>query len=150
MEVPALRFFREVVDHILDNRNRALIELLYLTAARVSELVSKTCASDMKLTEPYGQHLDYGFANFQKPKDTFLMKIAVLKRSKYPKNVQVEPKEKLFFKVIALPTNPSYEPWVLDILKYLSKKKDKVILQSDEAAGWENRQERTAHDKPKH
>jgi len=49
--VPELRIFRNLVDHIQNQRNRVLIELLYLTAGRVSEIVSKTSAPDLKYTK---------------------------------------------------------------------------------------------------
>lgn len=43
--------------------------------------------------------------------------MALAKRKKKTKQGQ----KKMLYKMVAIPTNPTYEPWTLDILKYLQR-----------------------------
>jgi len=75
--IPEFRKFREVVDSIRARRNRTLIKTLYLTAARVSEIVTKTSPWERMhcQTKPFGKYMDDSIRDFGKEK-VFLLKIA--------------------------------------------------------------------------
>ena len=145
VSVPEIRKFREEVDGICDFRDRILIEVLYLLAARVSEVSSKTCPSLLKLnfTKPYGALMTWDIKEYNEGKvkeKALLVTSAVAKRTKRSevwnqavkdlseKTLEPELKkkawmafgqEKATFKVIALPVKPEFEPWTLDLLKWL-------------------------------
>jgi hypothetical protein len=114
--IPEFRKFREVVDNIRILRNRTLIRMLYLTASRVSEIVTKTSPWERKhgQTKPFGNYLDFGFTDFKNVK-VLLIKIALSKR-----RGKLKAKD---FRVVALPCKLEYEPWILDILKYIQARK---------------------------
>ena len=109
--IPEFRKFREVVDHILPLRNQTLIKTLYLTAARVSEIVTKTPPWERihGQTKPFGKYMDDAIRDFGKEK-VFLLKIAQTKR-----RGKLKAKD---FRMVALPCYPKYEPWTLDLMKY--------------------------------
>ena len=114
--IPEFRKFREVVDDIRILRNRTLIRTLYLTAARVSEIVTKTSPWERKhgQTKPFGNYLDFGFTDFKNVK-VLLIKIALAKR-----RGKLKAKD---FRVVALPCKLDYEPWTLDLLKHIRENK---------------------------
>jgi integrase len=109
------RNFREAVDHILSMRDRTLIKLLYLTAARPSEVCTKTTPSELRsrATKPYGISMNWQLDKFKKEKDVLLIKVALAQRR------QSLPSHK----IIALPIHPDFEPWTLDLLKRIGRNK---------------------------
>lgn len=120
LTVPEMVEFRDFVDtKVPKPRDRALIKLLYLTAARICELTTKTTAYDIdhNLSKPYGQYLKVKFdqdfrldGNYlSQPNPIVIIKIPVAKR---------KPKQKPLVKSIALPLEEKYEPWILDILRW--------------------------------
>jgi hypothetical protein len=93
-----LEKFRAFVNQISDPRDSCLIKMLYLTASRASELLTKAAPWDLlhKKTKPYGIYLKFAFQNFEispaKPPDklavnekVFLITQAVAKRTKKTK-----------------------------------------------------------------
>lgn len=113
MAAPNVRRFREFVEYISSRRDSVLIKLIYLTAAKVSEVTTKVTPYDLKnkLSQPYGQYLDFSFDDYEKQK-VFLIKLAVAQR-------RVKRKNNLpYFKIVALPTLPTYEPWTRDLLEW--------------------------------
>ena len=100
MVAPNVRRFRELVEDIPSRRDSVLIKALYLTAAKVSEVTTKVTPYDLKnkLSQPYGQYLDFSFDDYEKRK-VFLIKLAVAQR-------RVKRKNNLpYFKIVALPAN---------------------------------------------
>jgi len=115
--VPEMTEFRAAVDRIKNRRDSILIKALYLLALRVHEIATKTCPSLMSMTRPLGQyiklsiHRGYRYNNKEIPIGLF--KCPVLKRK--PKSK----KKKLVYKIVALPCDPVYEPWALDLLRWI-------------------------------
>jgi len=117
--VPDLVEFRTFVDtRVPKKRDEILIKVLYLCAARVSEVITRTTESEFakNLTKPYGQYLTVDVVrNYrvnpamltEKPKEVAVIKLQVAKRRLNPAK-----------KSIALPINLEYEPWIYDILKW--------------------------------
>lgn len=102
--------FRAAVDHVLGVRDQNLIQLLYLTAARPSEMCTKTTPSELRnrASQPYGRSL----GTFKKKNDVLLIKLALAKRRQsFPA-----------YKIIALPTQ-GYEPWIVDLLRRIKLNK---------------------------
>ena len=106
--------FREAVDHVLGVRDQNLIQLLYLTAARPSEICTKTTPSELRnrASQPYGRSMSWGLGRFKKEKDALLIKVALAKRR------QSSPA----YKIIALPTQ-GYEPWIVNLLRRIKLNK---------------------------
>jgi len=107
--------FREAVDHVLGVRDRNLIQLLYLTASRPSEICTRTTPSELRnqTSKPYGRSMSWTLGRSKKEKDTLLINVALAKKRKsLPSH-----------KIIALPINPDFEPWVFDLLKRISLNK---------------------------
>lgn len=113
-DVPDMLEFRKKVDRISDRRDRTLIQTLYLGAFRVSEVVTKATPYDLLHNESkgYGVHLSWKLDLFQEQK-ALLIKSAVAKRSA----------KELTYKIIALPTNPDFEPWTLDLLRLIKDRR---------------------------
>jgi hypothetical protein len=114
IDTPAVRDFREYVENIPSQRDRILIKLLYLTAAKVSEVTRKTTPYDLEKqsSKPYGQYLTYSFGDYEK-QHVLLIKLAVAQR-------RVKRKNNLpHFKIVALPTLLTYEPWTRDLLVWI-------------------------------
>jgi len=112
LDVPEFNRFRKIIDRIRSPRDRNMFKLIYLTAARESEVCSKVTKGDD--TKPYGNFLTWQIVKFKTPKDTFVIKVAILKRkTKDP----ATPK----FRYVALPIHPSIEPWTGDLIKYMAK-----------------------------
>lgn len=109
-EVPNLPVFRKAVDDIPEKRDAMLIKVLYLNASRISEVLTRICPSDEGLTHPYGTRMTWELMKYQ-DEHVLLIKTMVAKR-----------KEDIF-KIVALPCDPKYEPWTLDLLRYLKKEK---------------------------
>jgi hypothetical protein len=119
MDTPTMRKFRERVEKIPSRRDRVLIKLLYLTAAKVSEVTRKVTPYDLttKSSKPYGQYLEYSFGDYSNQR-VFLIKLAVAQR-------RVKRKHDLpYFKMIALPTPLTYEPWTRDLLTWIRDGED--------------------------
>lgn len=119
--VPKLPELRRVVNKILDPRDAVLIKMLYLCAARVSEVITKVSPWDLehKQTKPYGLYLTWRLDDFKKEK-VLLIRFAVAKRVK---KLRREGKvvKALVYKIIALPCDPKWEPWTLDLLKWIQR-----------------------------
>ncbi len=101
--------FREAVDHVLGLRDGELIKLLYLTAARPSEICTRTTPSELQnqTTKPYGIFMRSWLSKFKKKQDVLLIALALaMRRQSFPS-----------YKIIALPTHPSFEPWTRDLAK---------------------------------
>lgn len=107
--------FRRAVDHVLGLRDGALIKLLYLTAARPSEVCTRTTPSELRnqATRPYGIYISSWLSKFKKEKDVLLIRLALAMRRQ----------NSLSYKIIALPTNPSFEPWTRDLVKRIVRNK---------------------------
>lgn len=130
-EVPSIRRFREAVDRMLSPRDALLVKILYLTCARVSEILTHVQPWDKlhnKVRLPYGTHMGYEFKTFDHEKlrhRVLVIKSAVAKRKlRIKKRKQRANQLQLFFKSIALPTDPRYEPWTKDLMLYLKKRKN--------------------------
>lgn len=128
-EVPSIRRFREAVDQMLDKRDALIVKVLYLTCSRVSETLTHVSPWDQlhkKVRLAYGMHMGFEMATFDHEKlrhKVLVLKMAVAKRKlKRRKRGTRKDELKLFFKTIALPTDPRYEPWTKDLLKYLQKR----------------------------
>ena len=115
--VPEMTEFRAAVDRIKNRRDSILIKALYLLALRVHEIATKTSPSLMSLTKPLGQYIELsihrGYRYNNKEIPIGLFKCPVLKRK--PKSK----KKKLVYKIVALPCDPVYEPWALDLLRWI-------------------------------
>lgn len=124
-EVPDFDKFRYAVDHIWKPRDKIMIKIIYLTASRVSEVVTKVTPWDLEhnKTRPYGKYMDWKLDSFDKkgkgkPEDlekVLLITSAVAKRTKKMKDDTV----RYTLKTIALPCSKKYEPWTLDIINHL-------------------------------
>jgi hypothetical protein len=126
--VPDFRRFREMVDHIDDKRNAALIKMLYLGAYRVNEILTKINAYDeyYGMSRAYGKALRLEIKDFKlddKPIKVMVVTSAIAKRTK-----EKDGKEYLTFKQIALPLDPqNYEPWALDLYLYARSERDRLV-----------------------
>jgi len=120
-EVPEFSVFRKAVDQIRSKRDSLLIKTLYLTAGRVSELITKVTPWEIehRMTKPYGVFLEWKLNEF-KGERLLLLKMAVAKRRKKKKR-KGKTVSVLVYKTIALPTNPKFEPWTVDLLKHIVK-----------------------------
>jgi len=123
-EVPSLKDFRQAVDTLRNPRESAIIKLVYLGAFRSSEVCCKTTPWELRnnKTKPYGQTLSCSFGEFEingKMEKILLLKGLVAKRYRKPK--KEGDKARAVFKTIALPCNPDYEPWTLDLLKFIQQ-----------------------------
>ena len=109
-DVPQFAEFRVWVDKIEKFRDRVLIETFYLTAARAMELLTKISPSDIKYkkTTCYGPLATWSLGEYMNEK-ALLIKIRVGKHKKPT------------YRVVALPCNPIYEPWTLDLLKWIKQ-----------------------------
>lgn len=122
-QVPEFKRLREVVDHISKKRDKVLIETLYLTASRVSEIVTKVGAYDLEhgKSKAYGRHLNWKLTYYQvsrqKKEPVLLITEAIAKRRLKTK----EEKERGYIpKTIALPVMPVYEPFTKDLLGWVT------------------------------
>ncbi len=122
-EVPNLKEFRHAVDTVNEGRDAAVIKMLYLSACRASEICTKTTPWEIahNKSKPYGKYLSFSFADYEVAKGDvqkiLLLKVAVAKRTKKVKDG--EDKQRLSFKIVGIPVHPTYEPWVLDLLKWV-------------------------------
>lgn len=130
--VPDFRRFREVVDHIGDKRNAALIKMLYLGAYRINEILTKINAYDeyYGMSRAYGKALRVEIKDFKTQDDktvkVLLVSSAIAKRTK-----EKDGKEYLTFKQVALPIVPqSFEPWATDLFQYARAEKDKALAKA--------------------
>lgn len=116
------RRMREVIAHIPKQRDRVLIKTLYLTALRVSEIVTKARTYDLEhgKSKAYGKHLHWKFDKFivnRKHTETALLITAATAKRKLKTKEQ---KEQGFIpKVIALPVMPVYEPFTEELVRWL-------------------------------
>jgi len=117
--VPDFVEFRSFVDTKVPKlRDQILIKTLYLCAARVSEVITRVTEGELQknLTKPYGRGMTVEVVKdyrrnpavlSEKPQIIAVIKTPVAKRRKNPVK-----------KSIALPCNPQYEPWTIDILRW--------------------------------
>jgi len=139
-EVPEMPVFRAYVEKIPKKRDRLIIQTLYLTACRISELTTHVSPSEFRHdgSKPYGIFHNWKIGEYMGEK-VLLLRFAVAKRVKREKreallkflgefqagmlNVKLanELKNAIAWKYIALPCNPIYEPWTLDLLRYIKE-----------------------------
>jgi hypothetical protein len=114
MKIPDIWRFRQCVDAVPSQRNSVLVKVLYLSAARVSEIVSRVTPFDKEkaLSRPYGQYLEFSVGDYEAEK-VLLLKIAIAQRR------ETRPNHKPPFRMVALPTLPKYEPWTYDLLMWI-------------------------------
>lgn len=144
IEVPDLKDFRVSVDALGHNRNSTIIKTLYLTASRCNELLTKISPSDIGRTEAFGKLVTHSFKDIivpniqykgkeeieartlkprlgeQPKKDsitTLLLKIPVLQQRKNKDSEKEKPQK---FKLVAIPCVKDFEPWVIDLLEWMS------------------------------
>ena len=129
LDVPPMKKFRDFVDGLTcSKRDRIFIELLYLTASRVSEVITRVTPYELKegKTKPYGKLLDWEIQDYTKSDGTkvklLLLKLGVAKRSNKKRDAE-ESKIVVKTRVVPIPVDPKVEPWALPILKWLSEKK---------------------------
>jgi len=117
IRVPSFINFRKMIDSLPYCKETFAVKLCYLTATRRSEITTKCPPCEIKRGKgnAYGKYLEYKIETFRKKdfvQKVLVIKIALAKRSK----------KKLVFKRIGLPINPVFDPWVLDLLKWLRLK----------------------------
>lgn len=116
--VPEVYPFRTAVNHIKKERDRTFIQGLYLTASRVSELITQVTPYDKEhgQTRAFGKYVSFRTAKYN-GEDVFLLKMPVLKR----KAKVTKKKEDKVYKLIGLPVEPKYEPWTLKLMSWVRK-----------------------------
>lgn len=129
--VPNLRKFREAVDGITGYRASMICKVMYLTAARVSEVVTKAIPSELKnnRSKGYGKYMNWVLQDYLEGKvkeKALLLTMAVAKRSlrikgHLGKELSEKQKQKMVHKIIALPCSQQFEPWTMDLLKHIKK-----------------------------
>lgn len=117
IQIPSFRNFRKMVNALPVCKQTMAIKLCYLTAARRSKITTKCPQCEIKRGKgnAYGKYMDYKIETFRKKDFTqkvLEIKIAIAKRSK----------KKLVFKRVGLPCHPAFEPWTLDLLKWITLK----------------------------
>jgi len=129
--------FRECVDNIQSLQHRDFVKLAYLTAARVSEITTKANRYDMQhgfLKQVYGEHLEWKFEDYVEntiKEKCLILTLATAKRKPLTKD------ETFVKKVIALPCDPKYEPWTIDLLRRMkTTKEQKLSFDICRATGW--------------
>jgi len=153
--VPSVAEFRKSVDDLGKNRNSLIIKTLYLTASRSNEFLTKLCPSDVGVTRALGKLVtcelkDLVVPNIQyknkakyiaelnskrwfgrsRPSEDLLkillLKIPVLKQRRNKKEPEkIKPQK---FKMVAIPCEPDFEPWTIDLLKWISKHEMKLCF----------------------
>jgi len=110
--VPSLQDLRNHVDVIPHKRDKLLIETLYLTAARANEIATRGIASD-RTTKACGSEITWRLDQFAVGKRaverSLVLRLRTLKHKK-PR-----------YRSIAIPLNPLFEPWGIDIARQLVK-----------------------------
>lgn len=122
VKVVDFRKAREVIEHISKKRDRVLIKTLYLTAARVSEIVTKVGAYDLAhgKSQAYGRHLTWQIEHYQVNRRHIEPVLLITEATAKRKLKTKEQKEEGYIpKAIALPCNPVYEPFTQELLKWL-------------------------------
>ena len=119
MTIPDVLSFRKVVDRIQDRRDSVLIKVLYLIAGRTSEICTKVGAYDLShnKSRDYGTFMNFTIENFVQGsinEKVLLIKVATAKRRSKD--------GKIFPRYIAVPVNPTYEPWCKDLLEWIRDK----------------------------
>jgi len=127
-EAPSLSEFREAVNTLTNVKEAAIIKLLYLGAFSCSEVITKITPWELEHQglKPYGRAMDCRFTDYTingKKEKVFLIRSLVAKRFKKPKNEGEKPK--VVWKTVALPCSAKYEPWVLDLGKFILKQAEK-------------------------
>lgn len=128
MIVPSMSEFRDAVERIVDHRNRILIQFLYLSASRASEVVTRVGKYDLEHLKSwgYGAYMGWSLPEFHvtktKIEKVLLMKMAVAKRKvKRRKGDDDEDgQRRVVYKMIALPTSPKFEPWTEHLLRWIT------------------------------
>lgn len=127
-EVPKFTTFRKAVNAIADEQESRLIKTAYLCSARIDELCTVVNAYDMahNKTKPYGKLVTWKldeFLNGEVKERALLLRLGVLKRRDKVRR-KGEDIRRVVFKIVALPVNPLYEPWTLDVLKHIKETKN--------------------------
>lgn len=150
IDVPEVADFRKSVDSLGKNRNSILIKTLYLTASRCNEFNTNICPSDVGKTRALGKlvrwnilkksypHIYYKSkeeveARNSKPRvgkqpkrdiiRILTLKIGVLKQGKNKNHPEIQYPQK--FKTLGLPVLNEFEPWCMDIVRYLNDTKER-------------------------
>lgn len=115
--VPNMHAFRYTVEQIRHRRDRVLIQLLYLTAARVSEVITKVDCYDKlhNKSKAYGQHLSMKVYDFthkltREKHKALVIQLATAKRK--------ATRGSFVPKLVVLPCALKYEPWTVELLKW--------------------------------
>lgn len=142
IKIPNIRAWREAVDHINNERNRLVIEVGYLLAARECEICKRVNPYNLKEDSThksfgYGQFLETERDVFRSPDgnmfNVFLLSSAVAKkRSK--KVGEGEPEVE--YKIVALPESPRYEPWTVDVMEWAARNKRIVMSKKTGKQDW--------------
>jgi len=135
LQVPDMVEFRTFVDtRVPKLRDQIVIKTLYLTVSRVSEICTKTTNYDLQnnMSKPYGRSMTVDIVKDyrpqlinDKPQVIAVFKIEVAKRKKNP-----------IMKSVAIPVDPEYEPWALDILKWALDHQKRVNFDLTRWAIW--------------
>ena len=112
--VPSLPELRKYVSIIPHRRDKLLIEVLYLSAARANEIAAKGSPSDTT-TKACGEEITWRQDLYQAAlRGATAVKALVLRlRTLKHKDPQ--------YRSIALPIDPQFEPWTVDIGRHLVK-----------------------------
>lgn len=129
--VPEMGMFRTFLDRLkCPMSEKVFLELSYLLAARRSELCTKVTPweSEHQTTKPYGVMLSWELQNYVKPDGQsiklLLIKSAIAKQKKKQKDEEAAPQTlKVKTKIVPIICHPDYEPFCIDLLKWIAKKK---------------------------
>jgi len=109
IRVPDVLTFRRAVEAVPNQRDRMRIKALYLLAARVSEVAFRD--SD---APAYGRLMEHRVDEYM-GEPVLLTKLVTLKKREQRK------KGEPVFRIVALPLNPRYEPWALELLELIKE-----------------------------
>jgi hypothetical protein len=118
---PTFSNFRKIVDSIPASKEATVCKILYLLALNRSEIVTKINPHELsrKKSDAYGRYAKVRIETYRE--ENFLEKVllsttAVAKRSKRGKS------QAIIFKYVGLPTHPGFEPWSIDLLRWIKLK----------------------------
>ena len=106
MKIPELRLFRRVVEAIPCWRDRMRVKVLYLLAARASEVAFRD--SDVPA---YGSMMRHRVDEHM-GEQILLTKLVTLKK---------RGREGPVYRIVALPLNPRFEPWARELLDIIEE-----------------------------
>jgi len=128
IQVPKFSDFRRAVDSVPYRRDSVIIKLLYLGCARCSEICSYVQPVEEKMgARALGKYLTWELDKFHvddKYEPVLLLHIACGKRKKKTTRKDASEEDQLFIKTVAVPVNPQYEPWTIDLLEWIKKQKE--------------------------